>query len=281
MASLRVGIHLPQFGRASGPESMRRAAQHAEALGFADVWVSDHVVQPATQDYPSPYLYDPLLSLTWAAAATTRVGLGTSILVVPQHNPVWLANTLASLDALSGGRLTLGVGVGWSEGEFRALGQSFHDRGPRTDEILDLLRACWEQDPVTFAGRWYQLDDIRVLPKPAHRIPFWIGGRAEAAFRRGVRVGDGFQVIGLTPDECAPRVERLRRDRPEPEFTISLRTGWDPQGMDPDLIRRERDGYEEAGVQHIVSAPWRTDLDAWLRSMELLAALVDLEPAPG
>jgi hypothetical protein len=173
------------------------------------------------------------------------------------------------------------VGVGWSEAEFAALGRSFHDRGARTDEILALLRACWDQDPVTFHGRFHHLDAIRVLPKPAHRIPLWVGGRAEAAFRRGTRLGDGFQLIGLTPEECVPRVERLRRDRPEPDFTISLRTGWDPQGMEHDRIRRERDAYAAAGIQHVVSAPWRNDLDAWLRSMDLLAELVDLAPAPG
>ena len=100
-AVVHVGIHLPQFGRASSPDAITEAARLAESLGFADVWVSDHIAIPAAQDYPSPYLYDPLLTLTWAAAATERVGLGTSVLVVPQHNPLALANALASLDALS------------------------------------------------------------------------------------------------------------------------------------------------------------------------------------
>src|SRR5215831_18000721 len=113
--AFEVGIHLPQYGRVSGPDAITRAAVHAEELGFAGVWVSDHLVQPAAQDYPSPYLYDPLLTLTWAAAATHRIGLGTSVLVASQYHPVWLANATASLDALSGGRLKLAVGVGWSE----------------------------------------------------------------------------------------------------------------------------------------------------------------------
>src|SRR5690554_3582877 len=126
---MRFGVHLPQYGRASGPDSIRRAARQAEELGLADVWVSDHTVVPADQGYPPPYLYDPLVCLTWAAAATTTVGLGTSVLVLPQHNPVALANTLASLDSLSGGRVTVGGAVGWSQGEFAALGQSFGDRG--------------------------------------------------------------------------------------------------------------------------------------------------------
>lgn len=270
----RLGIHLPQYGRASGPDAVGRVARAADDLGFDDVWVSDHVVHPAAQTYPSPYLYDPLVTLTWAAAVTSRVGLGTSVLVLPQHHPLALANTLASLDSLSGGRVVVAAGVGWSEAEFDALGQSFHDRGPRTDEIIRLLRACWRDDPVTFDGRWYDVRDIRVLPKPAHEIPIWIGGGVERAYRRAVDLGDGFHAIGLSPEQAGSAVERIRRERPEPSFTFSLRTGWDPQGMDRDRIRRERDELAAAGVQHVVSAPWRENVDDWLRSMELLVGLL-------
>ncbi len=270
----RIGVHLPQYGRAASPEAIVRAAQRAESLGFADVWVSDHTVQPADQGYPSPYLFDPLLTLAWAGAVTDGIGLGTSVLVVPTHEPVSLANRLASLDALSGGRLTLIVGVGWSEAEYRAVGQDFHTRGRRLDEALELFRSIWETDPVTFDGEFSQLVDIKVQPKPAHRIPIWVGGGSEPAYRRGVEKGDGFQVIGVTPEEAAPVVERLRRDRPGDDFTMSLRTGWDPQGMDHGRIRDEKVAFGEAGIQHVVCAPWRTDLDDWLRSMDQLAELV-------
>lgn len=274
--AMTYGIHLPQYGRVASGEAVSQAARHAEELGFADVWVSDHIVHPAEQSYPSPFLLDPFATLSWAAAVTERVRLGTSVLVVPQHNPVWLANHLASVDQMSGGRLIVGAGVGWSEREYEALGQGFGDRGQRMDEILDLLRAAWRDDPVTFAGEHYPLTDIRFLPKPAHDIPIWIGGGVEAAFRRAVDKGEGFHVVGLHPPELPPIVERLRRDRPEPEFTISARTGWDPQGMDPGLIREERDAFEAAGVQHMVAAPWQKGLDAWLRSMDLLAEIVGL-----
>ncbi len=272
--AMTYGIHLPQYGRVAGGEAVTRAARHAEELGFADVWVSDHVVHPAEQTYPSPFLLDPFATLTWAAAVTERVRLGTSVLVVPQHNPVWLANHLATVDAMSGGRLLVGAGVGWSEREYEALGQDFGDRGRRLDEILRLLRTAWADDPVSFDGETYRLRDIRFLPKPAHDIPIWIGGGVEASFRRAVEHGDGFHVVGLKPSEVRPIVERLRRDRPEPTFTISARTGWDPQGMDPGLIREEAAAFEEVGVQHVVAAPWQKDLDAWLRSMDLLADLV-------
>ncbi len=273
---MRYGIHLPQYGRVASGEAVARAARHAEELGFSDVWVSDHVVHPAEQTYPSPFLLDPFATLSWAAATTSAIGLGTSVLVVPQHNPVWLANHLATVDVLSGGRLIVGAGVGWSQREYDALGYSFTDRGRRLDEILDLLRAAWVDDPTTFHGEFYGFDDIRFLPKPAHRIPIWIGGGVEAALRRAVEKGDGFHFVGLEPSAVAPVVERLRRDRPEETFTISARTGWDPQGMDPDVIRRERDEFEAAGVQHMVAAPWQKDLDSWLRSMDQIAALVDL-----
>jgi probable F420-dependent oxidoreductase len=269
-----VGVHLPQYGRVADATAITRAARHAEALGFEDVWVSDHIVHPAAQTYPSPYLFDPLITLTWAAASTERVGLGTSVLVVPTHNPLELANSLASLDALSAGRLTIAVGVGWSEKEYEALGYGFHDRGRRLDEATDLFRAVWSEDPVSFDGDFTSFEDLRILPKPHRQIPIWIGGGSEPAYRRAAERGDGFQAVGLTPEKAVPVVRRIRQDHPGTDFPISLRTGWDPQGMDPDLIRRELAAFTEAGVQHIVSAPWRKDLDDWLRSMDLLAQLV-------
>lgn len=269
-----VGIHLPQYGRAASPEAITAAARRAEELGFADVWVSDHTVQPADQGYPSPYLFDPLLTLTWAASATSRVGLGTSVLVVPTHEPLSLANRLASLDALSGGRLRLAVGVGWSEGEYAAVGQDFTTRGRRLDEALDLFRVAWQDDPFTFEGAFTTAREVRLLPKPAHRIPIWVGGGSDVAYRRAATKGDGFHAIGLDPSQAAVVVARVRELRPEDTFTISLRTGWDPQGMEPSRIVEEKAAYAEAGIQHVVSAPWRNDQASWLRSMGLLAELV-------
>jgi len=271
---MRVGVHLPQYGRVAGPDAITRAARHAEELGFLDLWVSDHVVHPAAQDYPSPYLFDPLVALTWAAAGTTRIGLGTSVLVVPMHNPLELANSLASLDLLSGGRLTVAVGVGWSEAEYAALGYDFSNRGARLDEAIDLFRRAWVEDPFSFHGRFTSFDDLRLLPKPSRQIPIWIGGGSEPAYRRAATRGDGFQAVGLTPEAAGPVVERIRQDHPAADFPISLRTGWDPQGMDPGRIGEECAAFAEAGVQHVVAAPWQRDLDSWLRSMDQLAGLV-------
>jgi probable F420-dependent oxidoreductase len=275
---MQLAMHLPQYGRLGSPESITRVARAAEELGFAGVFVSDHIVQPADQGYPSPRLFDPLVTLTWAAAITTEVDLGTSVLVVPQHNPLELANQLASLDALSGGRVVAGVGTGWSEAEYAALGYPFRGRGARLDETLRLWRTVWEDDPASFAGEHTSFDAIRVLPQPAHRIPFWVGGSGERVWRRAVEQGDGLHLISVTPEEARPPIVRVRADRPEPEFVVSLRTGWDPHGMEPDAIRAEMDAYREAGVSYVVCAPWRRTLDDWLASMEQLAGIGGLTP---
>ena len=193
--------------------------------------MSDHIVHPAEQTYPSPFLLDPFATLSWAAAVTTRVRLGTSVLVVPQHNPVWLANHLATVDAMSGGRLIVGAGIGWSKREYDALGQSFETRGRRMDEILDLLRAAWTEDPVTFDGAGHHLEAIRFLPKPAGAIPIWIGGGVEASFRRAVAKGDGFHVVGLKPPAVVPIVERLRA---RPAGTLVHHLGPDRLGSSGD-----------------------------------------------
>lgn len=274
MAAVRVGIHLPQYGPVAGAQAIASCARLAEDLGYEGLWVSDHVVHPAGQSYPSPYLYDPLATLTYAAAVTDRIGLGTSVLVLPMHEPLALANRLASLDDLSGGRLTLGLGVGWSAAEYAALGMDFATRGRRMDESIEILRAAWRDDPVRFDGEFRSFDEVRVLPKPAGPIPFWIGGGSEPAYRRAVTKGDGFHAIGLDPEQAAGVVARIRRDRPEPSFTISLRTGWDPLGMDQGRIVEEKAAFAEAGIQYVVCAPWRTELPEWERAMEVLAGLV-------
>jgi hypothetical protein len=127
---------------------------------------------------------------------------------------------------------------------------------------------------LSFHGRFTSFDDVRLLPKPSRQIPIWIGGGSEPAYRRAATRGDGFQAVGLTPEAAGPVVARLRRDRPSADFPISLRTGWDPQGMDPGRIGEECAAFAEAGVQHVVAAPWQRDLDSWLRSMDQLAGLV-------
>lgn len=275
MSGMRLGIHLPQYGRAAGPASIQAAARQAEDLGIDDVWVSEHQVVPAGMDFPPAYQYEPLMTLAWAGAVTERVGLGTSVMILPQHSTVGLANALASLDQLSGGRLILGAGVGWIEGEYQALGARFEERGPRMDESLDLLRACWADDPIDFQGKFHRVPGVRLLPKPAHEIPIWIGGGTERAYRRAVVRGDGFQLLRVPAAEIAPLVSRLRAERPEPEFTISVRVDWDGLSTDAELIQRELDGYRAAGVQHVLCCPAQRTQSLWLRSVEALAKLAE------
>src|SRR5437868_686835 len=263
---MRLGIHLPQIGRKAGPNAIRRAAEQAEQLGFADVWTSEHIILPNGAPYPpSPSFYDPVLALTWAAAYTSRVRLGTSVLVLPMRHPLPLAKELATLQNLSGGRFILGAGVGWLEAEFAALGVPFHERGRRMDEGIAMMRAVWNDDPVTFPSRYIpaKITDMRMLPKPMAPIPLWIGGTAEPALARAVRVADGWHGSRIPPDEVASIVRRLRLDRPEPEFTISVRIRWN--GQDEGELRDRVTAYATIGVQHVMIEPENREVDDWSR----------------
>jgi probable F420-dependent oxidoreductase len=276
---MRVGIHLPQFGRAAVAGAVEQGARLAEELGFDDVWVSDHLVVPKDQSYPSPYLYDPLVALTFAAATTSAIGLGTSVLVGPQYpSPLALANSLASLDNMSRGRLTVGIGIGWSAAEYEALHAPFDHRGARLDEIIELFQTAWNDDPATHEGRYYSFTDMRVLPKPAHDIPVWVGGRSDGAFRRATSRADGFHGVGVKPEDAKALIERIRASRPDDAFTISLRVSWDGNTTEPDEIRAQCETYEAAGVQHIVAAPERGDVDTWLAGMRTIASVLGLTP---
>ena len=144
------------------------------------------------------------------------------------------------------------------------------------DEAIDVMRLVWREDPSSFEGRHYSHQDLKIQPKPAHEIPIWVGGSSSAAHRRAAERGDGFQAISTPPEDLAPIIDRLREQRPA-DFVISYRTGWDPQGMDPRTIREEMIAYSEAGVEHVVAAPWRTDIDDWIRSMELLIEILGPE----
>src|SRR5215470_2752171 len=173
---MQLGIHLPRAGEQATPEKIRRAAMRAEDLGIDDVWVSEHIIVPRATFPRSPLFYDPVLSMTWAAAVTKRVRLGTSVLVLPLRHPLPLAKELATLQNFSDGRLILGAGVGWLESEFAALGVPFHQRGRRMDEGIAMMRAVWSDDPVSFQTRWIPavIEYMRMLPKPVKPIPIWI-----------------------------------------------------------------------------------------------------------
>src|SRR6266850_5172003 len=262
-AMMQLGIHLPHAGSQASPALIKRHAQRAEALGLSDVWVSEHIIVPRAQFPRSPLFYDPILTLTWVASVTERVRLGTSVIVLPMRHPLPLAKELSTLHNLSGGRLILGVGVGWLEPEFAALGVPFNERGRRMDEGIAMMRAVWSQDPVSFDAKYIPavIDGMRMLPQPVSAIPMWHGSRSEAAHRRTVKIGDGWHGSQVSPEEAKGVVARLRRDRPEPEFTISIRSHWD--GRDVGMMKERIAAYAEAGVQHVMVHPQDREIDDW------------------
>jgi alkanesulfonate monooxygenase SsuD/methylene tetrahydromethanopterin reductase-like flavin-dependent oxidoreductase (luciferase family) len=291
---VKFGIHLPQAGPAASADAISRVSKHAEELGFSDVWVSDHVVIPRDAEYPpSAYILEPLIALTWAAAATERVGLGTTVLVLPLRPPVLLAKMLGSLDIMSGetsgemsggtsggtsgGRVIVGAASGWLEAEFDALGVPFEERGVRTDETIEVMRRCWQDDPIDLVApvTGAKLVGMRAKPQSNRHIPIWIGGHSEAAFRRAVRVGDGWHGAFQSPEKTAAMTARLRSERPEPGFTLSMRTRWDALRDDASEIGRELDQYREAGIQHIVCEPIQRDRDAWLRCCDAFVEIFE------
>jgi probable F420-dependent oxidoreductase len=233
-------------------------------------------VVPAAQPYPAPYIYDPLMSLAFAAAVTETIGIGTSVLVATQYtSPLSVANSLASLDHMSGGRLVVGAGIGWSRAEYEALGASFERRGQRLEEIVALWQTAWSDDPASHEGSFYPFHEMRVLPKPAHPLPIWLGGTSDAAMARAARIADGYHGIGVESKDAPALVEKIRALRPEESFTISIRIAWDAR-VEDDTVRAQLHDYERAGVQHLHYAPERGDLETWISDMERLAVQADL-----
>jgi probable F420-dependent oxidoreductase len=265
---MRMGIHLPQAGRQATPDLIMRHALRAESLGLSDVWVSEHIIVPKDLSYPaSPTFYDPVVVLSWVAAVTRRIGLGTSVLVLPMRHPLPLAKELGTLQTLSAGRLILGAGVGWLEAEFDALGVPFKERGRRMDEGIAMMRAVWSEDPVSFRGNFIdsKVEGMRMLPRPSTPIPIWIGGSAPRQIARAVKL-EGWHGSRIAMTDLPPIIERLRKARPEPDFTISMRVRW--TGEDPAELKGRLVEYAAMGVQHVVIDPEDRETNNWDRILE-------------
>ena len=256
---MRFGLFGVNFASCVDPELQRRVAQAAEEVGFESVWTGEHVAMPM-RDNPvptppeTPFL-DSLVSLARIAGFTSRLRLGTGILVLPHHNPVLLAKALTSLDVLSGGRLIAGFAGGYVEAEFRALGIDFHQRGAITDQHLAAIRALWTEPEPRFSGRFASFSDVRFEPKPAQRPhpPIVIGGTAEPALRRAARVGNGWYGFALTVERTAEVVAelarlRVRTGRREQPLEISLTT-FEP--LTDELVARA----EAAGIHRLIIFP--------------------------
>jgi probable F420-dependent oxidoreductase len=208
---VHLGVILPNYGKDSSPDGIRRVAEAAEELGFDSVWATEHIIVGPEGVDPYGRVYDPLVTLGWLAGRTQRIGLGTSIVLVPLHNPMHLAKEVATLQELSGGRFTLGVGIGWHRDEFEFMGAEFEGRGRRADEAIRLLRALWsgERD---FDGRYWSFHDATSEPHPSPQPEIWIGGGSDRAVRRALELGDAWHPSGGTgPDD----VRRVKQRHPE------------------------------------------------------------------
>ena len=201
---MKFGIWVPNCRDLATPEIIRHSAVRAEQLGYDSVFVSDHVVVPnAYVDRFGAGIYDPLITLSVLAGATSRVLLGTTVLIVPYRNPVLTAKMVASLDALSGGRVVLGIGAGWVPEESAALGVPFAERGAMTDEYLAAMRELWTSPAPSFAGKYTQFSELRCEPKPIQKPhpPIWVGGHSPAALRRAAAIGAAWHPINRSVED--------------------------------------------------------------------------------
>src|SRR5262245_18687810 len=229
--SVRYGFYLPTRGLTATPEALEALVLRGEALGFHSVMIADHIVFPVTIKSRYPYTVDgafpgkgdaleQLALMAFIAAKTTRLRLVTSVMILPYRSPVATAKTLATIDVLSRGRVTVGVGVGWLREEFEALGApDFDRRGAVSDEYLRIFKTLWTESPASFAGEFHRFEDLRCLPQPVQKPhpPIWVGGHSRAALRRAARLGDGWHPVGanpavaLTPPELSGLLDELRR----------------------------------------------------------------------
>ncbi|MGH2727564.1 MAG: LLM class F420-dependent oxidoreductase [Actinomycetota bacterium] len=258
---MKFGVTGVNAGRRVEGANATILARLAEEAGFESLWTVEHVVVPANYQSQYPYsadgrmpgkeevsIGDPLIWLAYAAAVTERINLATGILILPQRNPVLLAKECATLDTLSGGRLLLGIGVGWLQEEFNALGVPFEERGARNDEYVDALRNLWREAEPTFGGRFASFEKAKSYPKPTRgTIPIIVGGHTDAAARRAGRIGDGFFPWGLGAEHLTRLVGLMREAAQEagrePD-AIEVTAG----AMDVDTIR----AYADAGVSRVV-----------------------------
>ncbi|HJR02337.1 MAG TPA: LLM class F420-dependent oxidoreductase [Methylomirabilota bacterium] len=270
---MRYGFYLPTRGQTATPEALETLVTRGEALGFSSVVIADHIVFPVTIRSKYPYTVsgafpgqgdqlEQLALMAFIAGKTRALRLISSVMILPHRNPVVTAKMLATIDVLSGGRVTVGVGVGWMREEFEALGApDFDRRGAASDEYIRIFKALWTQDPASFHGEFYRFDAIRCLPHPVQKPhpPIWIGGHSKAALRRVARLGDGWHPVGanpaapLRPPEMRALLDDLHRlteaeGRDPSRLTISYKAPiYDAgQGVDGGTERRPFSGSPQA-----------------------------------
>jgi probable F420-dependent oxidoreductase len=266
---MKFGLHSVNLHTCSFPDAAARLARAAEAAGYESLWTADHVVlpDPPVPGRPMPpdqRLLDPVVSLTFLAAHTSRILLGTGVIILPQRQAVVLAKQLASLDVLSNGRLIFGLGVGWCEPEMRAVGVPFAERGRIGDDYLAAMRAVWTQPRPAYRGPYVSFEGVQAMPRPVQSpIPLVVGGRTPPAYRRAVTQGHGWYGFGLDVAETQKIVTALReteKKHARPAALGALEISVTPPGFDvPD--KATVDAYAAAGTHRLILRP-RPDMDA-------------------
>jgi probable F420-dependent oxidoreductase len=267
MRAVKLGLFNINMGSQSRPDALTRAAQAAEEAGFESLWAGEHVILPDPQAPPSPMhpqapALDPFIGLTYAAAVTSTIRLATGIVIMPQRNPVVLAKQIASLDVLSGGRFTLGIGVGYLEPEFRAIGADYANRGAVTDEFVEAMRTLWYAEHPEHHGTYVDFADVDAHPRPVQQpIPVVVGGHSAAAYRRAVATGHGWYGFAMTPESAAASIDGLRTAAEQvarPAELGDLEITVTPRGA---LTAATADAFAELGVHRLVVIPNPKDDD--------------------
>jgi probable F420-dependent oxidoreductase len=302
---MKIGISVPNNWGVEEAPRLIDVAVRAEERGFASVWTSEHLINLAyvrARIGERPY-YHPLAILSAIASRTSRIALGTSVMVLPFHNPFDLGKYVATLDQISRGRVILGVGVGNVRDEFDVLGIPWEKRGATTDEAIDVLHALWAEGAAAHAGRLWSFSDVHTSPKPyrARRIPIWIGGMSDAAYRRVARAGDGWHPTAITPDEVRARAAEIRalteaagRDPAAIDICMRFNIALDGvevtetelrstvQGGDMARIVETAQAFAEAGTTHFIYALNAHEPAVLEETIDALAAdLLPLFPQPG
>ena len=289
---MRYGLALPNFTGLASTEAIHAAGEAADRLGYESVWTTDHVLVDRGKDSADYFVnFDALETLAWVGARHPGLGLGTSVIVVPQRNAVVLAKEVATLDALSSGRVIAGVGVGWNEREFANLGAAdrFHQRGAYLDETIQLWRHLWSGSTEPFRGRFHQLDDFTFAPLPAQRssLPIWIGARTDAALERVGRLADAYHSSATSPEAYAKRIPTIRAaahaaERSMPTLSARVRVSFDEPAQQAgvrsyairgsvDEMRAEIEKWDALGVEHLVVWFGGDSVDAFVAAAERFA----------
>lgn len=262
---MNFGVVLPTYGKYATRYAILDTALSAEELGFDSVWVTDHLALPQADANRFGHIFEAVTTLSYLAASTRRVRLGISALVLPQRNPLEVGKQLATLDALSGGRVILAAGIGWSAGEYANLGYNFRNRGKRMNEALQVLRTLWRGGKViSFSGQFYKFEQVVLSPPPvqAGGPPIWVAGDSPAALKRAVYYADGWHPNGQQPQAIADALHSVKNLLGARPFSVCVRARLDfdaPAGSQPGAlsgspaqIAATLHEYNRAGVDSVI-----------------------------